>query len=406
MEELFNGAHATHENILNGRILIVDDDPVVSGMLGISLAAAGHQIVEASSGEQALALLAEVGAAPFDVVFLDIEMGMGIDGYETCRRLRELAATRDVPFIFLAGHDTLDDRMRAYDAGGSDFIPKPFVPEEVSRKAGMAIRHNRRQTVVVTDTPSDTTMTALTSLGETGVILKFSRGALACRTLHSLAVLAIESMGAYKTNCHIQLRSPTLTLTLTPRGAASPLEESIIDNSKDRGRIFSFGKRLVVNYENVSLLVTNMPIEDDDFCGRIRDHAATLAEAAETAVENINLRTEAIIRADELRKLADTSSKALEALRGSYHDMQFATRLELDAMTDSIEGMYVHLGLTDKQESTISNTARDAVERVLTLLERSKQLDQNFTGIVEALTKAGEYTVTQAPESVSAVELW
>jgi hypothetical protein len=62
--------------------------------------------------------------------------------------------------------------------------------------------------------------------------------------------------------------------------------------------------------------------------------------------------------------------------------------------------------LTDKQESTISNTARDAVERVLTLLERSKQLDQNFTGIVEALTKAGEYTVTQAPESVSAVELW
>jgi DNA-binding response OmpR family regulator len=403
MEELF-----TRANTPNGRILIVDDDPVVSGMLGVSLAAAGDQIVEASSGEQALALLAEMGAAPFDVVFLDIEMGMGIDGYETCRRLREVAATRDLPVIFLSGHDSLDDRMRAYDAGGSDFMSKPFVPEEVLRKAGVAIRHNRRQAVAVENdhVMSDTTMTALTSLAETGVILKFSRGALTCRSLHSLAVLAIESMGVYKIDCHIQLRSPTQVMTLTPRGVASPLEESIIVNSKDRGRIFSFGNRLVVNYENASLLVTNMPVEDDDFCGRIRDHAATLAEAAEAAVENINLRTEAIIRADELRDLANTSSKAIEALRGSYHDMQFATRLELEAMTDSIEGMYVHLGLTDKQENTISNTARDAVERVLTLLERSKELDQNFAGIVESLTKAGEYTVTQEAESMSAVELW
>jgi hypothetical protein len=68
--------------------------------------------------------------------------------------------------------------------------------------------------------------------------------------------------------------------------------------------------------------------------------------------------------------------------------------------------MYVHLGLTDKQEITISKTARDAVERVLTLLERSKELDHNFSGIVDSLTKAGEYTVTQEAESVSAVELW
>ncbi|MBK7417517.1 MAG: hypothetical protein IPJ38_22975 [Dechloromonas sp.] len=252
----------------------------------------------------------------------------------------------DLPVIFLSGHDGLDDRMRAYDAGGSDFISKPFVPEEALRKAGVAIRHNRRHAIAIADkhATSDTAMIAMTSLGETGVLLKFSRGALACRTLYSLAELAIESMGSYNIDCHIQLRSPTQILTLTPRGAASPLEESIIENSKARGRIFSFGNRLIINYDSVSLLVTNMPVADDDFCGRIRDHAATLAEAAEAAVENINLRTEAIIRANELRDLADTSRKAIEALRASYQEMQFAARLELEAMTDSIEGMYVFLG--------------------------------------------------------------
>jgi predicted regulator of Ras-like GTPase activity (Roadblock/LC7/MglB family) len=202
------------------------------------------------------------------------------------------------------------------------------------------------------------------------------------------------------------LRSPTQVLTLTPSGAASPLEESIIENSKDRGRIFSFGNRLIINYDSVSLLVTNMPVSEEDFCGRIRDHAATLAEAAEAAVENINLRTEAIIRANELRDLADTSRKAIEALRASFQDMQFATRLELEAMTDAIEGMYVYLGLTDNQEIGISKTARDSVERVLTILERSQDLDSNFVGIVEGLTKAGEYKFSQEAESVTAIELW
>ncbi|MBK7417516.1 MAG: response regulator [Dechloromonas sp.] len=69
------------EETPSGRILIVDDDPVVAGMLGISLAAAGHSVVEVSSGEEALAWLTESGESTVpDVVFLDIEMGMGIDG--------------------------------------------------------------------------------------------------------------------------------------------------------------------------------------------------------------------------------------------------------------------------------------------------------------------------------------
>jgi DNA-binding response OmpR family regulator len=408
MEELLIEPETTTGNTASGRILIVDDDPVVAGMLGISLAVAGHRIIEVNSGEDALAQLADQSAESLpDVIFLDIEMGMGIDGYETCRRLRAIEATREVPIIFLSGHDEFDDRMRAYDAGGSDFMAKPFVPEEVLRKAGVAIRHNRRQRAAIeSSVASDTEITALSALEETVITLKFSRGALACRTLQSLAALAIESMSAYKIECHIQLRSPSQVLTLTPRGAASPLEESIVDKSTDMGRIFSFWNRLVINYDNVSMLITNMPIADEGLCGRIRDQAATIAETAEAAVENINLRTEAISRADELRMLADSSRQAVEVLRGNYRDMQTATRLELEAMTDAIEEMYVYLGLTDKQESTISKNVRDAADRVLKLLDQGREIDLNLSGIVDALTKAGEYTVSEESDSVSTVELW
>ncbi|MCX7146337.1 MAG: response regulator [Sulfuritalea sp.] len=84
------------------RILIVDDDPVSAGMLGVTLAAAGYEIVEANSGEEALALLAGPNHGPLpDIVFLDVEMWNGMDGFEVCRQLKANPATRHIPVIFL-----------------------------------------------------------------------------------------------------------------------------------------------------------------------------------------------------------------------------------------------------------------------------------------------------------------
>ena len=403
---------AAQDASATGRILVVDDDPVVTGMLGMSLADAGHTVSESNSGEDALAELARLAdsdhAALPDVVLLDIEMGHGIDGYEICRRLRSSAATRDLPVIFLSSHDGLDDRLRAYDAGGSDFMAKPFDTAEVLRKAGLAIRHTRRQLLADADSrsSSDTAMTAVTSLGESGVTLKFSRGALGCSTLRALATLALQSLGAFGINCHVQLRTPGETLTLTPEGPASPLEESVIEKLKDMERIFGFGSRLIINYDSVSLLLTNMPVADEALCGRIRDEASVIAETAELAVANINLRTDAVTRANELRELASASSLAIEELRGNYRELQGATRVEFETMASSIESMYVHLGLTNRQEFTISDTVRGAIDRVLTLFENSSELDQNFASIVAGLAKAGDYTVAQESAPVLSVELW
>lgn len=399
MDELLQ---AVPETAPGGRVLIVDDDPVVAGMLGVSLVAAGHQVVEAYSGEEVLTQLADPNGGPLpDVIILDIELGAGIDGYETCRRLRADETTRDLPVIFLSSHDALEDRLRAYDAGGNDFMAKPFVPDEVSRKAALAIRTKRRHeaTAVEKRFSSDTAMTALTTLGESGITLKFSRGALGCRTQRALAELVIESMREFGIDCHVQLRTPSATLTLTPQGVASPLEESVIEKSRTMDRIFSFRNRLIVNYESVSLLVMNMPLADDGLCGRIRDHAAMIAEAAELAVDNVNLRLDAVQRAQELSKLADASRQAVEKLRSGYREQQLATRIELENMTNAIEGMYVHLGLSNQQEFTISDTVHLAVDRILDLYQRGSEFDRDFGQIVEALTKASVCDVSLQDET-------
>ncbi len=395
-----------------GRIMIVDDDPVVAGMLAAVLASVGHDVVEANSGEDALVQLArstelDNGMLP-DIVFLDIEMGDAIDGYETCRRFRSTFATRNLPVIFLSSHDGSGDRLRAYDAGGSDFMAKPFIPDEVLHKAHLAIRHKRRVDAMEGESrlAFDEARIALTGLEDSGVTLKFSRSALGCRTLRALALLTMDSMRAFGIDCHIQLRGPNEVLTLTAQGPASPLEESVIEISKTMDRIFGFGNRLIVNYDSISLLVTNMPVADEDLCGRIRDQAATIAEAADLAVGNINLRTDAVHRTAEMSRLAVVSRKAVEELRLSYRERQAATRLEFEHLVNTIEGLYVHLGLSSHQELSISDTMRNSVDRVITIFEGGSEIDRNFDEIVAGLTKAGEYTVTQDDEPPLKVELW
>ena len=393
----------------SGLILIVDDDPVVSGMLGVSLATAGYAVIEAESGEQALARLAQTEACALpDVVFLDIEMGAGIDGYEVCRKLKADPAACHIPVIFLSSHDGLQDRLRAYDVGGGDFMAKPFMPDEVLRKARLAIAHQRAQQALQEASRSSSALvdTVLTSLDDAAVTQKFSRGALACNTVHALGVLTIDSLAAFGIACHVQIRTPSECLTLTPQGTASPLEASVIEMSRSMDRIFSFRNRLIVNCDSVSLLVPNMPIDNPDLCGRIRDQAAIIAEAAELAVANINLRTDAVLRADELRSLADDSREAVEELRRTYRELQVASRVEFENMANSIEGMYVHLGLTNKQEFTISDTVRGAVDRVLTLFENSSELDRKFAAIVAGLTRAGEYKIAEGKNLALNVDLW
>lgn len=116
-------------------ILIVDDDPVVSGMLGATLEGAGYGFVEANSGEDALASLAacERGSMP-DLIFLDVEMWDGIDGFEVCRRLKADPATSNIPLIFLTSKSDQAYEQLGLTLGAVDYISKPISPPIVKAR--------------------------------------------------------------------------------------------------------------------------------------------------------------------------------------------------------------------------------------------------------------------------------
>ena len=110
-----------------GRILVVDDQPGNIQVVGTILGALGHEIIPANDGPTALKRLA---LSPPDLILLDLLMP-GMDGCEFCRRLQESPTARDIPVIFLSAADDKDLIVRALEAGGVDYITKPFNRAEL-----------------------------------------------------------------------------------------------------------------------------------------------------------------------------------------------------------------------------------------------------------------------------------
>ena len=108
-------------------ILIVDDLPGHLGGLLDFLHDAGYEVRVAASGEIALERLERTRP---DIILLDVNMP-GIDGYETCRRLKADPGWREVPVLFLTAQSDLADKVRGFEVGAVDFISKPLHAEEV-----------------------------------------------------------------------------------------------------------------------------------------------------------------------------------------------------------------------------------------------------------------------------------
>ena len=120
-------------------VLVVDDEPLNIDLLEQELGGAGYRTLSAVSGEAALTMA--IQAQP-DLILLDVMLG-GIDGYETCKRLKAAEATRALPVIFLTALSETFEKVRAFGVGAVDYVTKPFQPEELLARVGTHIALRR-----------------------------------------------------------------------------------------------------------------------------------------------------------------------------------------------------------------------------------------------------------------------
>jgi DNA-binding NtrC family response regulator len=121
------------------KLLVADDNPVNINVLRDALEPHGYEILAAPNGETALkiAQLALPG-----LILLDIMMP-GLDGIEVCRRLKAIGSTHEIPVIFLTARQEMESLTEAFEAGGVDYVTKPFQPEEIIIRIETHLRSRR-----------------------------------------------------------------------------------------------------------------------------------------------------------------------------------------------------------------------------------------------------------------------
>jgi DNA-binding NarL/FixJ family response regulator len=124
-----------------GVVLIADEDSTSRDQLADVLEAAGYEIVQVASGEEALEAARKANPS---IVLLEIPLG-GLSGYEVCRALREV--TREMPIVFVSGARTESyDRVAGLLLGADDYIVKPYAPDELLTR----VRHLVRRSQAIT----------------------------------------------------------------------------------------------------------------------------------------------------------------------------------------------------------------------------------------------------------------
>ena len=118
------------------RVLIIDDDAVSIGVISDFLEDSGFVVLVARNGERGIE---RAGYARPDIIFLDVLMP-GIDGFETCRRLKSDPVTADIPVIFMTALTDTEDKVKGFEAGAVDYVTKPFQSGEVLSRTRTQLR--------------------------------------------------------------------------------------------------------------------------------------------------------------------------------------------------------------------------------------------------------------------------
>ena len=225
-----------------GTVLVVDDNPGNLRVLFEYLEESGLEVSVASSGERALQQLERFHP---DIILLDVIMP-GLDGFETCRRLKSHDATREIPIIFLTALVDSVNKVKGFLAGGADYITKPLQYEEVLARitAHLRIRRMEREICVLEATLANQSH----QLEEQQESIDASVQMKTTQDLYERLLVCISS----------DLQQPFHTLMRSIRALVDNIDEYGKNEFKGRiHRVETDAEELYASHENLLIWVAN-----------------------------------------------------------------------------------------------------------------------------------------------------
>jgi hypothetical protein len=218
-------------------------------------------------------------------------------------------------------------------------------------------------------------------------VVQFLRASFACETPDQLADELIVALKHYGLDGLLDLHLPGHCCYVSSEGECTQLERSILAHVRNMERLFQFHDRLVVNYPFITLVVSKLPIADADQVGRLRDNLAILAEGANARLMALGSETARLTQSNGIRHALVDLSAALDAVEKQQEAQRLKALVAMDQYILDMEHLFVRLGLTEEQEGSLSDMARQTAENIGTLLGDDKAVSDQLHGVAVQLRK-------------------
>lgn len=322
------------------------------------------------------------------VLILDTELPDG-SGFALHREIRDDFMTSDVYQLLLS---TEDEAAHDYFTA-DDFVLKPFAGGVFWKKLGLIQQHfeklaaNREQL----NYAQGVALTAMSSMGELGVVMQFLSHSFSCTNIPSVAELALESLRQYELAGTVHFIWEGEQLTVTTDGSPPPDSHlNMIAQQRTLGRILQFEEKLIVNFDHVSILVTNLP-DDLQRCGRIRDNLATLAEGIESRVQGLLLEHDNLLKQQGIRYAVYEVRDSVRHLDERQMEDIRSSQLLVNSVIDEYEDAFMHLGMNLDLENRLIGHLVTLRQKITAIVGRPGTVHEKLQVAIQALeTLAGK----------------
>ncbi len=362
-------------------VMVVDDTPAnLSLMLGALEDQYNVTCVE--SGMECLEKLEETSP---DLILMDVRMPE-LDGYQTCERIKDDFTFKDVPVIFLSAQTSLEDKLKGYDAGGEDYITKPFDLQEVIAKIACTIEHSKSNQDAISNATS-MAFTAMSNIGELGVVIHFMEESFKNTDYQALANTLLTTLKSFNLSCCAQIRGKGLVVNAnSSQSECSPLEVELIEKLLGQKRILAFGQRTAFNFDKVTIIVKNMPVEDEALVGRLNDHIASILNGAEARISNIDIELEQQeIIYNRIRQSIHGIDQAIDSIKTKMQNRDIEISNSNQELLDEFQCSFTTLALTEEQENHMLNLINMHMDKIIAHKAINQEIEQQFSHVCESL---------------------
>ncbi|GAA3925494.1 response regulator [Litoribacillus peritrichatus] len=368
------------------KILSIDDTPPNQALINKVLSP-HYDVLLAMSAQEGWDKIDEFQP---DLILLDVNMPEQ-SGYEFCRNLRAKPELDHVGVIFVSALASIEERLEGYSSGGDDYVCKPFEPSELRAKvqASLDVRKKLVEAKAHADLAQSAAFTAMTSTCEIGQVLDFLVNSLQTTDFQEVAKLIFSMLEGLQLTGTVVFRSQHLGAQFySPSGALTPIERTLMERGCGAERIVSYKHLYMFNSSLASILVKNMP-KDENIAGRLRDHLAIAITIVEEKVRNLDLHISARKHKNSLLNSGivqvEQSISKIDQRFSQFSD-EMKERLE-QMMTELQESMFI-LGLSEDQEASLVNKMREHNVRIAELYDQTDDFERELIEASSTLRKS------------------